>query len=225
MSLKRSKALIQETTHVRALAGVCGTGFLCLLFAGCGEDESKLVPVAGIVTVDGEPLADALVEFEPVPGRAGSTDFSPPSWGTTNRKGRFSLVTRFGDGAVAGVHVVKIWEPVEVVSEEGIEPGEEQERKELRPESRDGRLTFEVLKGGDKRVSFALKSTPVTTTASEDEELFPAVRAPTRVYSDETGERIPRTLLCVAIIVLWIFALTGCFGWWRYNERRMLDRT
>lgn len=69
--------------------------------AGCGGNED-LAGVHGTVTMDGEPLADALVTFAPVePGR--------PAAGRTDEQGRYELVfSRDAEGALIGEHIVSI---------------------------------------------------------------------------------------------------------------------
>ena len=36
------------------------------VMTGCGGDQLPIVPVTGTVTLDGQPLSRALVEFQPV---------------------------------------------------------------------------------------------------------------------------------------------------------------
>lgn len=72
-------------------------------FVGCSESGPKLGTVSGIVTMEGEPVEGALVEFMPDTGR-GST--SPERTGSD---GRFELqysVER--KGALVGKHQVQI---------------------------------------------------------------------------------------------------------------------
>jgi hypothetical protein len=70
--------------------------------------DPKLVPVSGIITLDGQPLAGARVVFEPIP-RADQPQF-PISSGTTNAAGKFTLQVEKGKkaGAVLGKHRVRI---------------------------------------------------------------------------------------------------------------------
>ncbi|MBA2113117.1 carboxypeptidase regulatory-like domain-containing protein [Bremerella alba] len=69
---------------------------------GCGSG-SDVVPVSGTVTLDGDPLADALVSFYPQEeGKRFST-------GTTDASGHYELVyTNDQNGAAIGKHIVKI---------------------------------------------------------------------------------------------------------------------
>lgn len=73
---------------------------------GCGPAGQPLAPVAGLVTLDGEPLAGARVVFEP------QSTGSPrllPSFGRTDEEGRFTLAMRDGSrGAAIAEHRVRI---------------------------------------------------------------------------------------------------------------------
>src|SRR5262245_56736775 len=78
------------------------------LTVGCSSGR-KVVPVSGVVTVEGQPARNVIVSFQPLseendqnPGR-GST-------ATTDENGRYSLVYD-GErpGALTGKHRVRIW--------------------------------------------------------------------------------------------------------------------
>jgi hypothetical protein len=72
-----------------------------------GCSDSKYAPVSGTVTMDGEPLADVLVTFQP----AGDTmNPGPGSSGRTNDKGEYTLkvIGENQQGAVIGMHTVQI---------------------------------------------------------------------------------------------------------------------
>lgn len=61
----------------------------------------KLVPVTGVVLLDGKPVANAAVLFIPPEGR--------PAEGTTDAEGKFTLQTfQPGDGALVGLHDVTV---------------------------------------------------------------------------------------------------------------------
>lgn len=89
---------ILDACHVRSLTPV----LCCLLIAGCGSG-SDLAPVRGKVTLHGQPLKDALVEFQPTaPGGS-------PSSAITDAEGRYELMYTFGRaGAAPGEHLVSI---------------------------------------------------------------------------------------------------------------------
>ena len=73
-------------------------------FIGCGagsSDQLKLGKVTGTVTLDGKPLADADVSFQPANGRA--------SVGTTDETGAYDLVyLNDVKGATIGANQVMI---------------------------------------------------------------------------------------------------------------------
>jgi hypothetical protein len=75
-----------------------------LLVAGCGDSSHGTV--AGTVTMNGQPLPNAVVSFQPT-----GTDLNPGpgSLGRTNERGEFSLeVVGGGRGAQLGWHKVTI---------------------------------------------------------------------------------------------------------------------
>lgn len=73
--------------------------------ATIGCSRSDLPPmgyVQGVVTLDGEPLNDAVVKLSPESGKRGSR-------GRTDERGRYQLGTfGVGDGAIAGERTVTI---------------------------------------------------------------------------------------------------------------------
>lgn len=75
---------------------------LLVLFIGCGGAPAgpKLYAVQGKVTVEGEPLPNATVTFQPESG--------PIATGVTNASGEFTLKTGTAEGAVAGTHRVAV---------------------------------------------------------------------------------------------------------------------
>jgi hypothetical protein len=87
-------------------------GAFCL--AGCGGPEHPDVGrVSGVVTLDGQPLAEATVMFQPENGRA--------SIATTDSAGKYSLLYLDGvPGAILGAHTVII--RTEIPGEDGQPP-------------------------------------------------------------------------------------------------------
>jgi hypothetical protein len=85
---------------------------VCL--AGCGGPEHPDVGrVSGVVTLDGQPLAEATVMFQPTTGRA--------SIATTDSAGKYSLTYLDGvPGAILGPHKVII--RTEIPGEDGQPP-------------------------------------------------------------------------------------------------------
>ncbi len=84
----------------KRLAAVCAVGLLTL--GGCGKGRPELGQVAGRVTLDGKPLAGAVVMFFPLAGGRTAS-------GTTDAQGEYRLTT-FGpdDGALLGAAAVTI---------------------------------------------------------------------------------------------------------------------
>jgi hypothetical protein len=76
-----------------------------LMLAGCGStasDAPQTAQVSGVVTLDGSPLSEAILVFEPETGGAAST-------GATDEEGKYSLLySNSQNGAVIGTHIVRI---------------------------------------------------------------------------------------------------------------------
>ncbi|MBM3983422.1 MAG: DUF4198 domain-containing protein [Planctomycetes bacterium] len=76
--------------------------------AGCGGG-AKIVPVSGVVKLNGKPYANAVVSFQPV----GSKDNPNPGRGSTavtDAEGKFTLrYDGTSDGALVGKHRVRIF--------------------------------------------------------------------------------------------------------------------
>ncbi len=87
--------------HVRTGTVAWASLILALLLTGCGSDGPERGIVTGEVTLNGEPLQGADIEFQP--------DEGSPSYGMTDRKGRYDLMyTRDKRGAMIGEHTVRI---------------------------------------------------------------------------------------------------------------------
>ena len=69
---------------------------------GCKSDRPLIVPVSGVVTIEGKPLANAAIAFMPVGGgRFG--------YGATDEDGQFKIGTfTDSDGAIVGEHRISI---------------------------------------------------------------------------------------------------------------------
>lgn len=76
-----------------------------LVSAGCGGDGLERAPITGIVTVEGTPLASALVQFLPQPGTPGEG-----ALGSSNAEGRFEVISSRDedDGIPPGEYVVRV---------------------------------------------------------------------------------------------------------------------
>lgn len=73
--------------------------------AGCGDSGPKLVPVEGRVTLEGKPVQEMLINFQPV-----GTNPGTGAHAMTDMDGRFTLSDmRGGDGAYAGEYKVSFY--------------------------------------------------------------------------------------------------------------------
>lgn len=134
---------------------------LCASFVGCGEDLDlpPTVPVEGIVTLDGTPVADAVVVFIADQGTYNAT-------GVTNSEGKFEMQAfPQKSGAVVGSYKVElnksIVEPVKS-GRKGDEGGGDVNLKFGLPKKyalfNTSGITYKVPEGGDKDIKFELKS-------------------------------------------------------------------
>lgn len=90
-------------------------GFICLalaftLFASCAPSSSAIVPVSGLVTLDGQPLAGATINFQPITDKATASQAGIGSYGKTDEQGRYTLRLIDPDqpGALVGKHTVTV---------------------------------------------------------------------------------------------------------------------
>lgn len=87
-----------KTTHWATYTLLLSTGLLCL---GCAAEGPASGMVSGTVTLDGQPLSNADVQFYPVQGRA--------SYGVTDQSGQYELMFTYDTkGCLPGEHQVKI---------------------------------------------------------------------------------------------------------------------
>jgi hypothetical protein len=125
-----------------------------VLLAGCGGPEHPEVGrVSGVVTLDGQPLPEATVMFQPTEGRA--------SIATTDSAGKYSLTYLDGvPGAKLGSHTVIM--RTEIPGEDGQPPIAKEklpkkyhEQSELTAEVKPGSNTFnfdlQTQAGGAKK--------------------------------------------------------------------------
>lgn len=140
----------QRSIHARRLGafrqwrlfGKCGLVLSVFCLAGCGGPEHPDVGrVSGVVTLDGQPLAEATVMFQPTNGRA--------SIATTDSAGKYALLYLDGvPGAMLGAHKVII--RTEVPGEDGRPPIVKEklpkryhDQTELKAEVKPGANTFD----------------------------------------------------------------------------------
>jgi hypothetical protein len=109
-----------------------GSIVLLALFAGCGPSGPELAPVSGRVMLNGRPLENADVVFQP----AGS---KRPSYGQTDAEGRYQLAFKRGEaGALVGDHTVLISVSPEIVRKPPHIPPRYNTLSELKREVKSG---------------------------------------------------------------------------------------
>jgi hypothetical protein len=132
--------------RVRLLFGLV----VVLAAGGCGS--RNVAPVSGRVTLNGAPLANATVAFQPI-AKEGTVDAGLGSTGKTDANGEYTLKTAKGqNGAVVGKHRVMI----SVVVTEAAPEDDSRKRggppqKEIVPRRYNGvktELSFDVPAGG-----------------------------------------------------------------------------
>lgn len=123
-----------------------------MLLAGC-DSGPAVAPVTGLVTQDGEPLAGAMVEFQP--------DKGAPSYGYTDENGRYEMNYQTDrKGALLGHHYISVRTEGEVtdpktdmtVNVPESVPAKFNDKTELEYEVVRGKNTFDVkIEGKRKR--------------------------------------------------------------------------
>jgi hypothetical protein len=82
---------------------------LAIVVAGCSRSGPEVAPVSGRVTVDGQPMENVNVVFQPEDSRS-------PSSAQTDKDGHYTLGYKRGiQGALVGWHAVGISVSAEVV--------------------------------------------------------------------------------------------------------------
>jgi hypothetical protein len=127
--------------------------FLLLLgVVGCG---GSAVPVSGRVTLDGKPIADATVTFQPADSGKPGTG----SAGKTDANGQFTLqlVGMNRPGALIGKHRISI---TALGNTEADDSGKKTRDQVPAWYNTQSTLTFEVPSGGTDKANFELSSKP-----------------------------------------------------------------
>lgn len=113
------------------------TLLLLTTLAGCGTGGPEIVPVSGRVTLDGRPLENADVVFQP----AGA---NRPSSGRTDKDGLYQLMYKRGiEGARVGEHTVFITVSPEVVRKPPRIAAKFNTQSELHREVKSGQNEFD----------------------------------------------------------------------------------
>lgn len=125
---------------------------------GCGGGDSvQLAPVSGKVTLDGSPLVNVTVFFQP---EKSGEEKAPDSFGRTDQDGRYTLevVTDDRSGAVVGKHKVLITKNFE--ESEDDDPATDEDFADQLPARYNLQTTlmFEVPEFGTDEANFELAS-------------------------------------------------------------------
>jgi hypothetical protein len=137
------------------LASACVLFVFAACLAGCGGGSKyPTAPVSGTIKMDGKPLSNGVVTFQPDgPGMA--------SLGTTDESGHYTLKALRGefDGAVVAKHRVVIrtanTQPIDTTSDRNDPKAAERIPKKYNVETE---LTIEVPEGGRDDADFNLSS-------------------------------------------------------------------
>src|SRR5262245_59522 len=133
---------------------------LALVPAGCGGGSYKTATVSGRVTLNGQPLPDAAVMFNPV-ATAGNVNPGPGATGVTDTDGRYTLtlVGKTTKGAVVGKNRVEIT----MMKHDAADPADDRPQRPkpsvkipARYHSKDSKLEFDVPSGGTDSANFEL---------------------------------------------------------------------
>lgn len=134
-----------------ALAGL-SIVLVGIAVVGCNSSGLALVPVSGVVTLNGKPLAGARVMFEPQEGKV-----APASSAITDASGRFRLAVAVSgqSGAMVGKHRVKI-----TAAQSEQASSDDTLKKVVEPlparYNSQSTLSFDVPAGGTQKADFPL---------------------------------------------------------------------
>ena len=125
---------------------------IVLFCTGC-EDRLPIAPVSGRVLLEGEPLANATVIFQPRMEEDKRSSAAPGSVGRTDADGRYELRLIAPDlpGALIGKHSVRITTATATADDSKLPSGE---RVPLA--WRDGSHTFVVPPAGSDAADFVI---------------------------------------------------------------------
>jgi hypothetical protein len=133
-----------------------------LVLAGCSKGPYDVAPVSGRVTLNGQPVANVAVMFQPM-AAGGNYNPGPGSYGITDADGRYTLklIGKETAGAVVGKHKVRI----ENYTDPG-DPSDDRPRKAvkhanpipLKYNQGEAILDFDVPAGGTDKADWPLTS-------------------------------------------------------------------
>ena len=134
-------------------------GCALVMALGCSS-KAKFAPVSGKVMLDGKPLANALVTFQPMAEEKRIDSPGVGSSGKTNENGEFTLMAATGEnGAIIGKHRVRISVMETQVGSTDERPprgGWPQGEKVPKEYNSESNLSFDVKDGGTTSANFPL---------------------------------------------------------------------
>lgn len=137
------------------LARIWVLALLCFMVGCFGSD--KIVPVSGLVTLDGKPLPGAVVGFEPI-AQQGDLKAGYGSYSKTDDEGRYTLRSlKNEEGALVGQHRVSVSTVIGKEGPNGEMLGLTKERVPSRYNN-DTQLVIEVPPGGTDEANLELES-------------------------------------------------------------------
>jgi hypothetical protein len=139
----------------RQIGAALGAAWLLIALPACSSAPPGVVPVSGRVTLDGEPLAGAVVTFQPIGVRLEGGVEAVGSSGRTNAEGRFvlTLIDPKLPGALAGRHAVTITTAV-IADGDAARPSDER----VPARWRDGSMSIDVPPQGTTTADVEMRS-------------------------------------------------------------------
>lgn len=147
-----------RTAAKRACCLGVTAAMLAVACVGCNQSPYELVPVSGIVQLDGEPLVGGIVNFQPLVVGSG-VNAGPGSTSRTGTDGRYTLATIPGKpGAVVGKHRIRIYS-YNAETAKRPENGGPRERERVPPKyNYQSNVTFDVPAAGTDKADFSLQT-------------------------------------------------------------------
>jgi hypothetical protein len=150
--MRTIRVKVSQACHLGATAMM-----LAVASTGCSPSPFNLVPVSGSVSLDGQPLAGGIVNFQPIVAGPGA-NAGPGSTARIGPDGRYTLATIRGEpGAVVGKHRVKIYSYNAETATHS--PNGERERERVPPRyNYSSNVTFDVPTAGTDKADFELNT-------------------------------------------------------------------